>query len=1515
MKDLITLKSLTLNVTVFILLLVSINSSDIKKQCAESRIESIESSIKLYCPNPAGLREVLNSNVKGSDFGYALNNSEPGNVNGETSSLIEKLRKDEYNISYSDELGTYQSPNRSNNLRFIYHKDGFTAHTREVKRETSDGKRLSNVSDEWSIDFRLRDLGRTDKKEDINDLCSMFSSELKASGNKAHSENENIRIDYTNNEEGMRQDFIVKNKPLGEGKLRLTISANTKLKMTVGADEVKFKDINGDEIMKYSSLKVWDADGRELKANFEKTDKLQMTNDKLQSIEKRENPCGNVCNLQFAICNCFSIVVNDEDAVYPITIDPLSAASASWFAESNLANSNFGTSVSTAGDVNGDGYSDVIVGAPYFDNGQPNEGRVFVYYGSATGLSDSVNWTADSNQETAHFGYSVSTAGDVNNDGYSDVIVGAKAYDNGQINEGRAFVFHGSASGLSDIPNWTAESDQANALFGYSVSTAGDVNGDGYSDVIIGAPYDKTGQSIIGRAYVYHGSSTGLSISNNWTAESIMQNAEFGFSVSTAGDVNGDGFSDVIVGSPSFHGGQAREGKVFVYYGSNAGLSLTTSWSIERDQAYTEFGISVSSAGDVNGDGYSDVIIGQHKYINIHSFIVGRVIVYYGSGSGLTSVNWTFDQTYSLVDGYLGNSVSCAGDVDGDGYSDILVGAYKYRESTNGGAAYVFKGAPNGLPSTYIWVTHGNQANAQYGYSVSGAGDVNGDGYSDVIIGSNYYDNVQTNEGRAFVYNGSADDLSTSVNYVKDINQDSAHFGYSVATAGDINGDGYGDVIVGAPFYDNGETGEGKAYVYNGSASGISATESWTAEADLDSANFGTCVAGAGDVNGDGFSDVIVGAPLFKNSPSDTYGKVFVYYGSASGLSNTAGWTVTGSQLTKSLFGNNVSAAGDVNGDGYGDVLVGENKYANGQFDEGRACLYYGSASGLLSVPAWTYESNNANANLGISTSSAGDVNGDGFSDILIGAYTFSNGQVAEGRTFVFHGSSAGIPAVANWTYETNVANSYFGWSVSSAGDVNADGFGDVIIGARNFNNGQIGEGRAYIFHGTSSGLLNTPNRTYESNQVNAYMGWSVSSAGDVNSDGYSDVLISMKDFDNNITDQGRVVAMYGSSAGLPINQSWYADGIQSGENFGQSVSSAGDLNGDGYSDIVIGADLFENSQTYEGRIDVFLGNEVSGKNQTLRQYKPGTASVVSSGGLTGTSGQVKINMPGRSTYGRAKGKLVYEYMANGFPFSGAVITNSVSSTGSGPFTDLGISGVQLSSELSGIPVANEYKWRARIQYDPVSNPYQKFGPWRYYQNNFPVSFGGFKPKEIPFSIKTLNLTMLIQGFYDSSNDSQMSDTVTCYLRNQTSPFAIVDNAAAVVSSDGSAVLNFGNAPSGNYYIVITHRNSIETWSANGISMTGGGSVNYDFTNSTAQAYGSNQIQVDASPVKFAIFGGDVNQDGTVDATDVALIDNDAANFNGGYIVTDLTGDSFVDGTDFAIADNNAGNFVSVIRP
>ena len=286
----------------------------------------------------------------------------------------------------------------------------------------------------------------------------------------------------------------------------------------------------------------------------------------------------------------------------------------SWKAEGNQVDAYFGLSVGTAGDVNGDGYDDVIVGAPYYSNGQSGEGRAFVYHGSATGLSKTPDWTAESDQAGAYFGVSVTTAGDVNGDGYDDIIVGAPYYSNGQSGEGRAFVYHGSATGLSTTPDWTAEGNQEGADFGYSVATAGDVNGDGYDDVVVGADVYSNDQVCEGRAFAYHGSATGLSTTPDWTAGSDQEFASFGVSLGRAGDVNGDGYDDVIIGASGDSNGQVYEGRAFVYLGSSPGLDTTPRWTPESDQESAYFGNSVGTAGDVNGDGYDDVIGGAPYY-------------------------------------------------------------------------------------------------------------------------------------------------------------------------------------------------------------------------------------------------------------------------------------------------------------------------------------------------------------------------------------------------------------------------------------------------------------------------------------------------------------------------------------------------------------------------------------------------------------------------------------------------------------------------------------------------------------------------------------------------------------------------------------------------------------------------------------------------------------------------------------------------------------------------------------
>jgi|GEM_PF-5830493 len=432
----------------------------------------------------------------------------------------------------------------------------------------------------------------------------------------------------------------------------------------------------------------------------------------------------------------------------PMLLPAVTVASADWTAESNQAQAYFGT-VSSAGDVNGDGYSDVIIGARGYDNGETDEGSAYMYYGGASGLSPAPNWMVESNQENAAFGVSVSTAGDVNGDGYADVIVGANLYDNGETDEGRAYAFYGSASGLSSTPDWIAEGNLAGIHFGISVSTAGDVNGDGYDDVIVGADrYDN----IRGRAYVFHGSASGLSATADWIVSSDQVDSYFGMCVSTAGDVNGDGYSDVIIGAPFFYSGSILGGQAYAYYGSASGLSSTPDWIVELDDDWARFGLSVSTAGDVNGDDYDDVLVGA-PYYPWSANEPGFAFLYHGSASGLSATaNWTAEGDH--VDESFGESVSAAGDINGDGYADVIIGADKYTHPTyREGGAFVYYGSASGLAATPVWFVESDQYEAILGGSVSTA-DVNDDGYSDIIIGAYYYANPEFQEGAAFAFYG-----------------------------------------------------------------------------------------------------------------------------------------------------------------------------------------------------------------------------------------------------------------------------------------------------------------------------------------------------------------------------------------------------------------------------------------------------------------------------------------------------------------------------------------------------------------------------------------------------------------------------------------------------------------------------------------------------------------------------------------------------------------------------------------
>jgi hypothetical protein len=421
-------------------------------------------------------------------------------------------------------------------------------------------------------------------------------------------------------------------------------------------------------------------------------------------------------------------------------------------------------------------------------------------------------WTVVCSQAGANFGYSIAS-GDVNRDGFADVVVGARFYDEGETDEGKAFLYLGGPSGLSSTPAWTAQSDQAGARFGVSVASGGDVNGDGFNDVLVGATLASGDQANSGRAFLYLGSAGGLSSTPSWIGESHQGFSNYGVSVAFTGDVNGDGFNDVLIGADTYDNPLVNEGAVFLYLGSATGLPLTPSAIRSSGQAYSDFGLSVAGAGDVNGDGYDDVLVGADLY-TVGSVQSGRAFLYLGSPSGIGAQSAWVGQ--STQDGALyGCSVASAGDINRDGFDDVLVGAqhdYVAGQSLGYGRAYLYRGARDGLGQQAAWTEEGDSPGAHVGHAVASAGDVNGDGFPDVIVGAHEYSHPEILEGRVSLYLGGVAGLSDVVWSVES-DTSGVGLGSSVA-AGDVNGDHLSDVVIGASGDDNGVNVAGYAETY-----------------------------------------------------------------------------------------------------------------------------------------------------------------------------------------------------------------------------------------------------------------------------------------------------------------------------------------------------------------------------------------------------------------------------------------------------------------------------------------------------------------------------------------------------------------------------------------------------------------------------------------------------------------------------------------------------------------------------
>lgn len=761
-----------------------------------------------------------------------------------------------------------------------------------------------------------------------------------------------------------------------------------------------------------------------------------------------------------------------------------------------LNGSKLGEEVAFVGDLNGDGYDDWAAGLPWaadYETGD-NRGKVYLYFGGPSLQSNQVpNIILSMNGQSYNFGDDIFPAGDVNGDGYDDMIIRTSGsmllyYGGNPMDPTPDHTYNGySTKGIGDINKdgfddlAVSTSSDVEIFMGgitiknepdivftkkYGTAGGGDINKDGFSDILIGDPYFNLST---GRVFVYYGG-----VQTDTIPDIILhgehENDRFGNTVSVVDDINKDGYNELLVSADTYHTTSIYSGKTFIYYGGNPIDTIADLWieggggrdgqsagDVNKD-GYNDllvnqsiyFGGSpmnntadiisveyprVAVAGDINGDGYSDIIKGYPDDYTVGEGS-GRIDVFYGAQQVKTTPDLTF---YGAPgDEGFGTSVSAGGDVNNDGYNDFIISA---------------PGSDTKFPGTVSVYFGGPVIKDQPDIQLPGkggiiAGDINGDGTADMVVSN-------STAGEVNVYLG-----ETTINTVPDITLKPRFLGMKfqgVVPVGDINGDGFDDIAISDSHNSLKDTYVGRVYIYFGGLT-IHTDPDLILEGEEKFNYFGGSITGA-DLNKDGFSDLIIGAYGYERT--NLLGRVYVYYGSAT--PDTTADLIMNGQHKYQRIGAILAPAGDVNGDGYADFMAGMPYNGNSAFGISYVNIYYGGAK-MDTIPDVVIEKNTFG--LGSSLSSIGDFNNDGYDDIIV------DGNENHGRddaSIYYGGKNMDTDADMVITGEGQFYGPYP--SLAFAGDVNKDGHSDLLLGYYYSSAVGAGMGRAYLY---SSKMINT---------------------------------------------------------------------------------------------------------------------------------------------------------------------------------------------------------------------------------------------------------------------------------------------------------------------------------------------------------------------------------------------------------------------------------------------------------